>query len=122
MSSWRIIRSFKTSRFSVILDCEEEQQPDTSWMDAAELHKLESGEWVNVVFRVRVLCDGREIGSDYLGNNVYADVREFAREHLGIRPKARTDGANYGCYFSDMTASAIAEARTTLRNAPRVRS
>lgn len=62
-----------------------------------------------------------EIGSDYLGGSIYANPRDFFREHIGIAAKSRADGCNYGCYFPDMVHTAIEQARKTLANPPKIR-
>lgn len=113
---WTTIRLFNTPQFSVALQCEPEQFPDLSWMEESDLAKIESGEWQNVTFRVVVLWRGIEIGADFLGNSVYEDVTDFAREHIGI---AHT-GA--GAYFPDMLATAVAQARRHLRDVPKMRN
>lgn len=112
---WTTIRLFNTAKFSVVLECAPEDYPDTSWMDSECLEKIESGELQNVTFRVRVLLDGIEVGADCLGNSVYADPTDFAREHIGIA------GTGAGAYFPDMVAAAIAEAREHLCNVPKMR-
>lgn len=109
---WTTLRLFNTAQFSVALQCQPEQFPDTSWMDDSDLAKIESGEWQNVTFRVVVLWRGVEIGADYLGNSVYENVADFAREHIG----------NAGGYFPDMLATAIAQARRHLRDVPKMRN
>ena len=116
------IWKFETARFTVILECDFEDYPDISWDETGEVReKLESGEWGNYCFAVRVLCDDNEIATDYLGNSIYADPREFYIEHLGIRAQARASGMNIGCYFTDMVSRAIAEARKRLCNVPKLR-
>ncbi len=126
MSRWNNVWKFTTARFTVSLDWEWEQYPDISWDETGETgetkEKCESGEWGVFTFRTRVTCDGREIATDYLGNSIYADPREFYTEHLGVRAKARADGKNYGCYFTDMVDSAISDARKALANPPRLRA
>lgn len=122
MSQWNNIWKFKTARFVVSLDWEWEDYPDISWDETGEVQeKCESGEWGVYTFRVRVLCDGREVGVDYLGNSIYADPGEFYQEHIGVRAKSRADNCNYGCYFTDMVGEAIREARKTLCNVPHLR-
>lgn len=122
MSNWNNTWKFSTARFTVSLDWEYEQSPDLSWADDETNEKLESGEYINCTFRVRVLCDGREVGADYLGNSIYTDPHSFYVEHLGVRAKSRAEGCNYGCYFTDMVATAIDEARKALADMPRLRS
>lgn len=114
---WR----FNTARFSVILDCDWEENPDFSFDETGETEdKCRRGVWSCVCFRVRVLLDGEEIAADFLGNSIYADVCDFAREHLGCRT------AGYGSYFPDMVREAISEARAEIRRrvdtAPRLRA
>lgn len=115
------IWQFNTKRFSIDLAWDYENDVDISWDDTGETaEKLQSGEWTCALFRVRVRCDGRTVGEDYLGNSIYANVSEF-RDHIGLAAKARADGHNYGSYFTDMVHSAIGEARKALCNAPKVR-
>lgn len=119
---WNNVWKFKTARFSISLDWEWEESPDLSWDDTGEVRaKLNNGEWGNYTFRVQILLDGREVASDYLGNSIYADPREFYTEHLGVRARSRVSGQNFGCYFTDMVDRAIDEARKLLANAPRLR-
>jgi hypothetical protein len=114
--------TFKTARFTVLLDCEYEQDPDLSWDDTGEVReKLDSGEWGNFCFIVRVLFDGREIAADYLGNSIYEDPADFAREHYGIAPMGRAAGVLMGAYFPGMVREAVAEARKTLCAVPHLR-
>lgn len=110
------IWTFKTRNFRVTLACEPERDIDLSWDDDGEAAaKIASGEWDCVTFRVAVYGpNGEELGTDYLGNSIYADVREFRREHIGAR------GA-HGSYFRDMIGEAIKEARDAMRNLQTVR-
>lgn len=118
---WNNVWKFETARFAVSLDWQYEESPDLSWDDEGDtIAKLESGELGNFTFRVCVTCDGREVGSDYLGNSIYADPADF-RDHLGLAAKSRADGCNYGSYFTDMVSQAISEARQALCNVPRLR-
>jgi hypothetical protein len=111
---WYKIREFNTEQFRVVLSWEHEQDSDLSWMDQEDLSKIESGEWTNATFRVAVYWRGQQIAVDYLGNSVYADVNDFAREHIGSRGR-------YGSIFADMMTTAITEARKVMRNAPHMR-
>jgi hypothetical protein len=120
MSRFENIWTFKTARFAVHLDVAWEDFPDMSWADAETLDKIERGVWGVYVFRVRVMLDGREIAADYLGNSVYESVSDF-RDHFGVRAKSRAEGCNYGSYFSDMVAEAVAQARSELRSMQAVR-
>lgn len=114
-----LVWSFDTKNFSVRLECRPEDWPDLSWDETGETQaKIESGEWGNYVFSVRVLYKGTELAADYLGNSIYADPKDF-RDHLGLAAKSRADGCNYGSYFTDMVRTAIAEAR---QEAERLRS
>lgn len=100
--------TFKTENFRIVLGCEPERDPDVSWADAETLDKLESGEWVNVTFAVKVYsANGQELSAAYLGNSIYADPRDFRREHIGAQGK-------WGAYFRDMLSEAVAEARGEL--------
>lgn len=122
MSNWNTVWSFSTARFTVSLDWSWEDYPDLSWDETGETQaKCESGEWGVFTFRTRCTLDGREIAADYLGNSIYADPKEFYKEHLGVRAMARKDGKNYGCYFTDMVATVVDEARKSLRDLPEMR-
>jgi hypothetical protein len=114
MTTWTNIRTFKTKQFRVTLDWAWEEDPDLSWDETGETQaKCESGEWGVYLFRVRVTYRGQEVASDYLGNSIYADPAEFAKEHIG---------GKFGSYFSDMVRTAIAEARRELtRDRPYIR-
>jgi len=115
---WTTIRRFATKRFVVKLQWEPEQFAELSWMDAADHRKIESGEWINCTFRVAVFLDGARIVEQSLGNSVYADPADFAREHYG------TAGTGAGGYFSDMVREAIRDARkhvSAMSGPPRVR-
>ena len=115
MNSFDTLWTFNTKRFSVVLECELEQDADISWDDTGEVaEKLESGEWTNFCFRVRVLFDGNDIACNYLGNSIYADPADF-RDHIGSKGK-------WGSYFSDMVHQSIDEARKYLGNVPKLRA
>lgn len=103
------IWTFNTKNFYVTLACEPEQNPDLSWDETGETRaNLESGLWDCVMFRVAVFSQaGDMLGADYLGESIYADVRDFRKEHIGAR------GA-HGSYFRDMVSEAIKQARTHL--------
>lgn len=121
MTRWDTIRAFHTARFSVALQCTYEESPDYDSYDSATRAGIERGDYVSYCFRVVVLCDGREIGADYLGDSLYSDPADFAREHFGIAPKGRAAGVTYCVYFPDMVRAAVLDARRALRNPPRVR-
>lgn len=123
MHTWNNVWAFETARFRVTLDWTWEDNPDLSWDETGEVReKLESGEWGNYTFRVRVTCDDQEVACDYLGNSIYANPKEF-RDHLGLAARSRADGRNYGSYFTDMVRNAIADARNELRRErPRIRA
>lgn len=116
------IWQFKTRNFRVVLSAETEQDPDLSWDETGEVSaKLESGEWGNYCFAVRVYGPhGEELAADYLGNSIYADPAEF-RDHIGLAAKARADGRNYGSYFLDMVRTTIEEAREAMADLQGVR-
>lgn len=100
--------SFKTTNFTVVLDCTPELEPDLSWADAETLDNIKRGLWDNVMFRVRILGpSGEELSADYLGNSVYADVCDFRKEHVGARGR-------HGSYFRDMVSEAVSEARAVV--------
>ena len=71
-----------------------------------DIQRIERGELVYFVARVRVLLDGRELASDYLGGCCYESAGSFRQDP----------------YFYDMVRSAIKDARAALRNIPRLRA
>ena len=102
------IWKFKTRNFLVTLSAEYEEYPDLSWDDTGEVaEKLESGEWGNYCFAVKVYGPhGEEIAADYLCNSIHADPADF-RDHIGSQGK-------WGSYFTDMVHNAIAQARKSI--------
>jgi len=115
---WDKVWEFKTARFAVKLECAEEILPDLSWDETGEIQeKINSGELYNFTFRVCVYLDGARIGSDYLGNSIYANPADF-RDHIGLAKKSREDGRDYGSYFRDMAQTAIEQARKHVAEHP----
>ena len=110
-ASWNTIRQFNTRRFAVALQYAPDADADYD------------GDGMAYVFRVVVLCDGLEIAADYLGESVYYDPGDFAREHLGAGARGAHAGLvmRTGAYFPDMLRAAIAEARKRIADAPRMR-
>ena len=100
------VYTFKTRRFTLELAAEPEtDMPD--WCGAEwDIQRIERGELVYFVARVRVLLDGRELASDYLGGCCYESAGSFRQDP----------------YFYDMVRSAIKDARAALRNTPRLRA
>ena len=92
------VYTFKTRRFTLELAAEPELSFE--WLGV--------GEDALVCFcaRVRVLLDGRELASDYLGGCWYDSVEAFRQDP----------------YFYDMVRSAIKDARAAIRNTPRLRA
>jgi hypothetical protein len=110
-NDWNHIRTIRTKNFAVTLHWTWEDDPDLSWDDTGEvLAKLNSGEWGNYTFRVEVNLRGNTVASDYLGNSIYADPEDFAKEHR--------KGA---AYYPDMVRQAIREARQLLNDTPKMR-
>ena len=66
--------SFRTARFCVELRLERQYDGDDE--DGETQRKLDEGEYVAFDSAVYVTCDGLVIGSNYLGNSVYADGEE----------------------------------------------
>ena len=117
-----VIWKFKTANLTVLVTAETEYDPDVSFDETGETaDKIASGEWEIFCAKATVLFQGNEIGTDYLGNCIYADIKEF-RDHIGLVIKSRDDGRNYGSYFPDMVKTAISEARDYLRAFPKVRA
>src|SRR5471032_3005792 len=121
--------AFETARFSVSLRCELDIDPDLSWADADTMAKIDRGDWTVFVFIVSVRLDGREIAASALGGSVYADPRDFARDHRDTDPRKRNssimraangDNAVICHYFPGMVREPIADARSALANALRL--
>ena len=111
-----IMRQFKTKNFIVQALIEPDSDLDLSWDDTGEVReKLDSGEYEAFQTEVRVLFRGAEIAADYLGGSIYAEPRDFFKEHVGARGR-------YGSYFRDMVGRAIKEAREQLSHMPRIRA
>jgi len=73
-----LMREFKTKNFRVVADAIEEDSLDLSWDDTGETRKgLESGKFIAFVARVRVFFQGKEVGTDYLGNCIYESLEKF---------------------------------------------
>jgi hypothetical protein len=100
------VYTFKTRRFTLELAAEPENDtPD--WFGAEkDIQRIERGELVYFIARVRVLLDGRELASDYLGGCCYESAGSFRQDP----------------YFFDMARSAIKDARAAIRNTPRLRA
>ena len=118
------IWSRRTANFTVSLAWEWEAEPDLSWDETGEVaEKLNTGEWGNYTFQVRVADSaGHTLAEDYLGNSIYADPAEFidhrqcGRENRRLAAEGRE--GRCGSYFKDMVRSAVSEARRE-QNRPR---
>ena len=121
MSTYGIIRQFKTKNFTVIVDALPEDSLDLSWDDTGEVaDKLDDGEYVAFCARVRVLYHGMELSSDYLGECIYFDISEFQNHRACGRQNreyaAQGKAGRCGSYFSGMIHQAIREARVYFSN------
>lgn len=124
---------FKTARFTVALKIEQDYnyQYDGDDENGETQAKLDSGEYVAFDSTVTVYFDGREIGSDHLGGSVYSadNVSDFWTSHRTSAAEGRncsmqtpTGRAYSVCqYFPSLVTVAIAEARATLCNIPKLR-
>lgn len=120
------IRKFTTPQFSVIVDAVEDPDVDLSFDNTGEvIEALEAGTLQAFAVRARVFFDGSEIGADYLGGCIYRDIADFQdHRECGKQNReyaARGKSGRCGSYFHDMVKTAIAEARTKLRNLQNVR-
>lgn len=122
-----IIRKFRTAQFTVIVDALYDYDTDLSFDESGEvLEKLQSGEYVAFCARARVIHDTLgEVGADYLGGCIYADIAEFQdhRQCAKQTRELRASGSNAVCgsYFADMISTAIKEARATIAGAQSIR-
>jgi hypothetical protein len=111
------IYKFKTKNFVLSVDRLDEPYPDFSWDETGETaEKVESGEWDCFSVAASIYFRGEEIASDYLGNCIYLDFREF-RDNLGIRKHV-----NCGSYFSDMVSECVKAARKHFQDLPRIKA
>ena len=110
--SYETTYTFETANFTLELALAPEDISPRDCFDMDEesfvelCDKIDSGVYLWFVARVRVLMNGHELASDYLGGCCYSSPDEFRR-----------DG-----YFYDMARNALSEARKTLNNAPKMRA
>lgn len=116
---YETLREFRTAQFRVIADWTYDD-------DLAEDHddetrqNIESGAWVCMLVRVRVLHDTLgELAVDYLGDCIYESPEAFMdhKECAAATRKLRADGEPgiVGSYFASMIHGTIAEARAKVR-------
>ena len=114
---YALLREFRTAQFRVVADWTEDYDADLSFDETDETRRnLESGKWVCMLVRVRVLHSRLgEIGTDYLGSCIYTTPEAFMdhRECGAETRKLRAEGSDAVCgsYFADMIREAISEAR-----------
>lgn len=97
----------------------EEDDLDLSFdEDGSTLKGLQSGELMAFVARVRVFFNGNEVGSDYLGGCIYKSLEDFMdHKECGEQNRAYEaagDPGRCGSHFSQMIATAVADARKTI--------
>lgn len=114
-----VIRKFETRNFQVIVDALEEQDLDLSFdEDGSTEAGLESGQYIAFVARARVLFNGFELASDYLGNCIYESLQDFM-DHRACGQQNREYEAKgiqgrCGSYFTDMVHTVCTDARKEL--------
>ena len=103
---YETVYTFKTARFTVKLAIAPEYEtPD--WDDCeAEIEKINAGDLAWFVARVKIECDGREVGCEYLGDRCYESVDQFRRDN----------------YFYDMVRGVCRQARRAIANPPKLRA
>lgn len=124
---YNLLREFRTAQFRVIADWTEDswnEYDETDEADEADetdetVRNLESGEWVCMLVRVRVLHNRLgEIGVDYLGKCIYKTPKAFMdhRECGAMTRQLRAKGSNAICSssFVNMIHEAISAARETI--------
>jgi len=133
---WENYWRFTTARFEVLFDvasCEDDPADSFQFQDDIDAVRNETVCWFDA--RVRVLCDGEEVGSDYLGCCVYNSIEEFYTSHRDPDPMNRNctimrrarggndpDAKISLChYFPDMVSEAISAARKRICKAPKLR-
>lgn len=122
---YETIRSFETARFAVIVDATYDDYADMSYMDADEFSEFCGKGGASYLVRVRVMLDGVEIASNYLGGCDYYNIHDFQDHRECGRTNrefaARGERGRCGSYFADMIRRTIADARQTLRSREPVR-
>lgn len=138
MRDYETVWTFETARFCVELRIQQDHgyQYDGDDEDGETQAKLDSGEYVAFDSLVTVTLDGKEVGWSSLGGSVYSTstIEEFWTSHRDQDPMNRNCSlyrdamrakAGHECvichYFPDMVSEAIAEARKTICDAPRMR-
>ena len=109
------IRTFQTKNFKVIVDAIEDEDLDLSFDETGETYKqIENGSLIAFCARVRVVFRPTdcELGSDYLGQCIYASIADF-QDHR--QPE------NHGSYFAGMIREAISNARHAFKQYQNVR-
>lgn len=124
--------TFETARFTIALELTPCDYLDLTWDETGETaDMIDRGIWEAFDSRVVVYLDGREVGSDSLGQSIYERPSDFWEGHRAADPMdrnctimraARGGNVCIGHYFPDMVREAIADARRTLRNAPELRA
>lgn len=124
MENYTTIRRFNTKNFSVIVDAAYDDA-DLSYMDADEIRRFHAEGGAFYLVRCRVLLDGAEIASNYLGGCDFYDIREFQdhRECAKANRKwaAAGEARRRGSYFADMVKRACAEARKEVNSRSNVK-
>jgi hypothetical protein len=126
MSRYETLRKFRTRQLTVTAEWTYDDDVDTSFDETGEtLRKLQSGDWVAMLVRVRVVHDVLgELAANYLGSCIYErpekfmDHKECGAQNRRERDKARATGtkpAMCGSYFADMISEACSEARNRVR-------
>ena len=114
---------FKTKNFAIVLTAEDEWDVDVSWDETGQVAvDIERGDLEVFCAKVAVYFDGREIGSDYLGQCIYRDPAEFATQHRDPNPmnrncsimRAERGNVSICHYFPGMVSEAISNAREFL--------
>jgi hypothetical protein len=86
MQHYTEIATIERDGFQIIVDrtwedCHPRDLFDDSVSDIKEIcEKIDRGIWEWFVLRVRVMLDGREFGSSYLGGCLYEDPTEVLRD------------------------------------------
>lgn len=108
---YETVYTFKTARFTVTLAIAPENINPRDCFDMAEhdykelCDKIDRGVYLWFVARVKIECDGREVGVDYLGGCCYESVDQFRRDN----------------YFYDMVRGVCRQARRAIENSPKLK-
>jgi len=123
---------FKTKNFTVRAVIETDKYVDTSFDETGKTQeKINSGEWLAFNTIVSVEYRGATIGTDTLCGSIYETPSLFFVDHrdsdtmnrnCSLMRQAKGQNVSVCHYFPEMVRQAIAQARNTFTDMPRIRA